>query len=35
MFKWNKEELKFKNMKEQPFGTLRQAFEAFSSTVSY
>lgn len=35
MFTWKKEELKFKNMKEQPFGTLRQAFEDFASTVSY
>lgn len=35
MFRWNKEELKFKNIKEEPFGTLRKAFEDFASSVSY
>lgn len=35
MFTWNKEELKFKNMKAQPFGTLWKSFDDFASTVSY
>jgi hypothetical protein len=35
MFRWNKEELRFKNIKAEPFGTLRKAFEDFASSVSY
>lgn len=35
MFRWNKEELRFKNIKAEPFGTLRKAFEDFATSVSY
>ena len=35
MFRWNKEELRFKNIKAEPVGTLRKAFEDLATSVSY
>lgn len=35
MFKWNKEELRFKNMPVSPFGTLKTTFEDLASSLSF